>query len=94
MTNIEIIASISTSKIVEFNQSKINFIDGIQKFAGYIGFTEKQGKLFQIMISWKDRKSLDIFLKSDLYRIFHGAIITLSKRNSIKISKDIKNTVV
>mgnify|MGYP002639835565 CR=1 FL=1 len=94
MTKLEIIAAVSMGKMVEFNQSKIYFIEGIQKFVGYMGFTEKQGNTFQILISWKDRKSLDLFLESDLYRIFHGAIITLSKRNSIKISKDIKNIVV
>ena len=88
MVCLEIVAVILLNKLMEFNQSKMNFVDNLQNAEGYLGFTEKQGKEFQIKISWKNRKALDIFMKSEHYRIFNGAIITLSETNSTRIFKE------
>lgn len=85
MICLEINAEILLSKLQEFNQSKLSFINSLQKFTGYIGFTEKPGQNFHIQINWKNRESLDEFINTEQYRVFHGAIITLSKTNSNKI---------
>lgn len=85
MVILEISADISQSKMLEFNQSKLLFIDKLQSIDGYSGFTEKTGNTFVIKINWNNRKSLNNFMKSESYRIFHGAIITLSKTESTKI---------
>ena len=85
MVCLEIVAVILNNKLREFNPSKMSFVDKLQNAEGYLGFTEKQGKEFQIKISWKSRKALDLFMKSEHYRIFNGAIITLSETNSSRI---------
>ena len=91
MYKLVIVASISTGKTVEFNQSKLQFIEGVQKFNGYNGFTEKQGAPFQMEIYWHDKNSMDMFMGADIYRVFHGAIVTLSDRNSVlKLNNTIK----
>lgn len=71
--------------MMEFSQAKHQFINDIQVVEGYAGFTEKQGKNFHVRILWKDKKTLDSFMESQLYRVFHGAILTLSKINTIHI---------
>ena len=86
MIYLEIKAVILINKLLEFNQSKMAFIENFQNTEGYLGFTEKPGDTFQMKISWNSRKSLDKFIKSEYYRIFRGAIITLSETNSIRIS--------
>ena len=88
MVCLEIVAVILTNKMMEFNQSKMNFVENLQNAEGYLEFTEKHGNEFQIKISWKSRKVLDIFMKSEHYRIFNGAIITLSNTNSTRIFKE------
>jgi quinol monooxygenase YgiN len=88
MICLEIKAVILKNKLLEFNQSKMAFIENLQNTEGYLGFTEKQGNEFQIKILWKNRKALDIFMKSEHYRIFNGAIITLSETNSTRIFKE------
>ena len=88
MISLEISATIAASKLLEFNQSKLIFIDHLQNFEGYVGFKEKAGKNFIMQIDWESRKTMNAFLDSEDYRFFHGAIITLSKSNSIKISSD------
>lgn len=85
MIYLEVSATISPHKLFEFNQSKMVFINNLQKTEGYTGFTEKPGNKFQIKIYWNSRKSLDAFMKSELYCIFHGAVITLSQWNSTQI---------
>ena len=82
----EIRAEILTNKLHEFNQSKMVFIENLQNTEGYLGFTEKPGDAFQMKISWKSRRLLDKFIKSEHYRVFRGAIITLSHTNSIEIT--------
>jgi hypothetical protein len=84
----EIVAVILINKLMEFNQSKMNFIENLQNAEGYLGFTEKHGNEFQIKILWNSRKALDIFIKSEHYRIFNGAIITLSETHCTKIFKE------
>lgn len=91
MVYLDITALISTTKIKEFNQSKMSFIDEIQRIDGYIGFTEIPGNYFQIKIMWEDMNSLNKFMNSETYSIFHGAIITLSKNKNIKILDNEEN---
>lgn len=90
MICLEIVAVILINKLVEFNQSKMIFIENLQNTEGYIGFTEKQVNSFQMKISWKSRKALEIFTRSEYYRVFNGAIITLSKENNTRIFKENK----
>lgn len=78
MTCLEINATISTNKMFEFNQTKRTFIDQIQKVDGYNGFTEKPGRKFQMKITMKSKKALNALMKSESYKVFHGALITLS----------------
>ena len=85
MIYLEVSATISPNKLIEFNQSKMVFINNLQKSDGYNGFTEKPGNKFQMKIYWDSRKSLDAFMKSELYGIFHGALIALSQQNSAQI---------
>jgi len=86
MVFLEIIADIERNKMLEFNQSKMTFINDLQTLVGYVGFTELPGKSFDIKISWENKKSLDSFMKSELYKVFRGAVITLSKNNDTTIS--------
>jgi len=88
MEYLKIKADISIQKINEFNQSKLSFINGLSQIEGYSGFTEKTGQQINITIGWINRKSLDRFLETDLYRLFHGALITLSTSINIDISSD------
>ena len=88
MISLEICASIAPSKLHEFNQSKLLFIERLQNFEGYAGFKEKARDKFVMQIDWESRKTMNAFLDSEDYSFFHGAIITLSKSNSIKISSD------
>jgi hypothetical protein len=94
MTCLEIKALIRSSKLREFNQSKLAFIDKLQQTNGYIGFTEKQGDYFQIEISWEARKSLDKFIKSEYYRIFRGAIITLGQITITRIFEKVEKQLL
>ena len=88
MICLEIVAEILINKLMEFNQSKMKFIDNLLNTERYLGFTEKQGNEFQIKISWKSREALDIFMKSEHYRIFNGAINTLSNSSRTRIFKE------
>lgn len=85
MVCLQISADISQNKLVEFNQSKHSFINELQQVDGYSGFTEKPGNPFLIKIMWKDRTSLNKFIKSEFYHVFNGALITLSKSESTQI---------
>jgi hypothetical protein len=85
MEYLEIAASISMQKLNEFNQSKLYFIEHVGKFEGYNGFVEKPGRNFNMRIGWNDHDSLVAFMKSEPYKFFHGAMITLSENNSIRI---------
>ena len=88
MEYLEIKADISQQKLNEFNQSKLFFIESLQKIEGYQGFKEKPGVAFEMRIGWASHLSLIRFLKSECYRFFHGAIITLSDSNNIEIVKE------
>jgi len=91
MISLEICASIAPSKLHEFNQSKLLFIDRLQNFEGYAGFKEKAGDKFVMQIDWESRKTMNAFLDSGDYRFFHGAIITLSKNFNTHIIDDAKD---
>ena len=73
----------------EFNQSKLTFIEGLQKIPGYREFIEKPGNQFSMRISWNDHHSLENFMETDLYKFFHGAIITLGITNEIKVLSNV-----
>jgi hypothetical protein len=88
MISLEICASIAASKMLEFNQSKLIFINRLQNFDGYAGFREKAGNKFVMQIDWESRKTMNAFLNSEDYRFFHGAIITLSKNHKTHLIDD------
>ena len=90
MVFLEIEADILTSKHFEFSQSKLAFINEIQKAPGYVNFKEKPGNSFHINVSWENEHSLNEFVKSEEFHYFKGALITLSDKNSILISKENK----
>ena len=95
MVFLEIEADILTSKYFEFSQSKLAFISDFQKSQGYVNFLEKPGYQFEIQISWDNRESLDEFMKSDRFHFFKGALVALSKKNTITINKEeIKNQTI
>jgi hypothetical protein len=85
MVYLEIKAEISLTKHLEFYQTVLSFINDIQDTDGYLCFTQKNGNDFKMKISWENRNCLDRFLKTNKYKFFHGAIITLSTQNSIDI---------
>ena len=85
MIYLEIKAEISLTKHLEFYQTVLSFINEIQDIDGYKGFTKNNGNDFKMKISWENRNYLDNFMKTDQYKFFHGAILTLSTQNSIDI---------
>lgn len=91
MEKLEISASIPREKLTEFNQSKLSFLENIQDFEGYHGYSESPGPDFNISINWKDRGNLDAFMKSELYHFFHGAILILGNIHKIIINSDNTN---
>ena len=88
MISLEICATIAKNKMHEFNQSKLIFINRLQDMEGYSGFKEKTGNKFVMQINWESKDKLDAFLKSEDYRFFQGAIITLSEKHKTHLVKD------
>ncbi len=88
MVFLEIEAEILTHKHFEFSQSKLAFISDIQKAPGYLNFFEKHGTQFKMRITWENYKSLSNFLKTEQYKFFHGAIITLGNSYHVNIIDD------
>lgn len=86
MSHLEIRAEIATGKLTEFNQAKYSFYDSIQKEDGYKGYTENHCSHFCLILEFKDEQTLINTMQSEVYRIFHGAIITLCEKNSIHIN--------
>lgn len=86
MVFLEIQADIHTNKQLEFSQSKLAFINDVQKSEGYLNFLEKPGYHFEIQITWDNQEHLDEFLKSDRFHFFKGALVALSKQNTISIN--------
>lgn len=82
---LEISSKISPQKMLEFNQSKLTFINQLHSIEGYSSFTEKPGINFQIKICWSSRQALNKFMKTEIFHVFSGAIITLSEWKNIKI---------
>lgn len=92
MVFLEIKADILQNKHFEFSQSKLAFINDIQKAPGYVNFMEKPGTSFQIKVSWDNQSSMENFMQSEEFHFFKGAIITLSEKNTISITqKEQKN---
>ena len=91
MVLLEISADVLANKHFEFSQSKLAFINEIQKAPGYVNFTEKPGNSFHINVSWENQNSLDKFVQSEEFHCFKGALITLSDKNTILISKENQN---
>lgn len=90
MVYLDLKADFLPQKLNEFNQSKISFIENIQKMEGYSGFKEKPGSMFKMKIGWENMKLLKHFMETEEYKFFHGAIVTLSKSNSIEIIRSTK----
>ena len=88
MVNLLIEADILRNKYLEFSQSKLAFLNDIQKAPGYINFMEKQGARFHIEISWEDKYCLKEFIESESFHFFKGARLTLSDKNTLHISTD------
>lgn len=89
MEQLEIFASIRKEKLNEFNQSKLTFLDGLRKVDGYDGYTENPGANYHLCINWNKRAHLDAFLNSELYRFFHGAIMTLGSMKEVLIKSTV-----
>lgn len=81
-------AEINASKRLEFSQSLMSFINDLPSCPGFINFKEKQGTLFNIQLSWSNSTQLQEFQSSDVYRVFMGAIITLSTHHQTQVFDD------
>lgn len=92
-TLLEITASISIHKRLEFSQSLLTFIEEIKNCKGFVSFREQPSKDFQIQLVWADRNTLMEFQKTEIYRLFIGAIITLSSSYAIQKSLDENETI-
>lgn len=88
MVSLEIEADILVNKHLEFSQSKLAFINDIQRAPGYVNFLEKPGRTFQIKVSWENKACIDNFMQSEQFHFFKGAIITLSGKNTIRITNE------
>lgn len=71
-------AEINVSKRLEFSQSLMAFIKELPSCPGFINFKEQPGTHFSMEIIWSSSDHLKHFKTSDIYRIFIGALITLS----------------
>ena len=90
MVYLELSAEILPTKLHEFNQSKLSFINGLHTIKGYSGFTEKRSLDLNMQIAWQNKESLESFLSTEHYRFFRGAIITLSCNYKInKVTNDL-----
>jgi hypothetical protein len=87
MEKIEFKAQFDPSKSIEFQSSKLRFLEMIPLFDGYISFTENGGESFKLSILWKDKSSLLKFLRSEQFHYFRGAIITLGKSVEVLIDE-------
>ena len=85
MVYLELSAEVLPTKLLEFNQSKLSFINGLHAIKGYSGFTEKRSLDFNMQISWQNKSCLEDFMNTEHYRFFRGAIITLSSKNETNI---------
>jgi hypothetical protein len=85
---LEIQAQIKKEKLVEFNQTKLTFLEDIKDSDGYMGYSEHPGLNFELCLNWDKRSSLDAFLACEIYRAFHGALITLGRLDSVKIMSE------
>jgi hypothetical protein len=90
MVYLELSAEILPTKLLEFNQSKLSFINGLHKIKGYSGFREKRCLDFNMQISWQNKSCLEDFMNTEHYIFFRGAIITLSCNYKInKVTNDL-----
>ncbi len=94
MEKVDIQATISQSKLTEFNQSKQAFLDSLQSADGYVGYTENPGCSYGIRIEWESRRQLDEFLNSELFKFIHGAIITLGILRSITVISEKDKSII
>ena len=92
MVFLEIEAVILDNKHLEFSQSKLAFINDVQRAPGYVNFLEKPGKTFQMKVSWENKACIDNFMQSEQFHFFKGAIITLSNKNTFNIVNEDLNT--
>lgn len=76
MVFLEIEADILVNKYHEFSQSKLAFINDVQRTPGFVNFLEKPGRTFQIKVSWENKACIDNFMQSEQFHFFKGAIIT------------------
>jgi hypothetical protein len=83
--SVDIQAIIDEGKALEFSQSKLVFLEELQGIDGYLGYTENPGTNFHLSIVWESRQKLDFFMKSELFRFFRGAIITLGQGIEVTI---------
>ena len=77
MEELTIHAKIPDEKSLEFNQSKLSFINRLKRQDGYEGYHARHGTDYKLIIAWADRQKLDEFMSSDLYHFLQGAIHTL-----------------
>ncbi|NOR87032.1 MAG: hypothetical protein GQ527_05435 [Bacteroidales bacterium] len=85
MIFLEIKAKIHASKLLEFSQAKLDFIYNFQSANGFINFIEKPGNEFHIQISWENQQCLSVFIESEKFHFFKGALLALSNKNSISV---------
>lgn len=77
-------AEINVSKRLEFSQSLMAFIKELPSCSGFVNFKEQPGTHFSMEIVWSKSELLKQFQSSDIYRVFIGALITLSSSYQAK----------
>lgn len=77
-------AEINVSKRLEFSQSLMAFIKELPSCSGFVNFKEQPGTHFSIEIIWTNSELLEQFQALDTYRVFIGALITLSSSHQTK----------
>ena len=85
MVALRLEAEINESKRLEFSQSLMSFIKDLSSCHGFISFKEQSETHFAIELIWSDSILLQEFQSKDIYRVFIGAIITLSSSYNSEI---------
>ncbi len=84
MKCLEIKATIPIDKKLEFDQTKVDFVNRLSNHDGYLGFKEDIHNDFRIVVSWDKEENLNKFIDSTLFHFFTGALQTIATNRNIK----------
>ena len=90
---LDISAKIPIDKKIEFDQSKIEFINGLYKHKGYVSCKEDISQYFNVIIKWQSEEELDNFTSSNLFHYFSGALKAISSDCSVTTYELLQKTI-